>query len=36
MLNSLVMFIMGLVFVVFIGYLAWDSYYEFKKHMRNH
>ncbi len=32
MLNSIIMLFIGLVFVFFMGYLAWDSYKEFKKH----
>ncbi len=32
MLNSIIMFFIGLIFVFFVGYLAWDSYLEFKKH----
>ncbi len=32
MLNSVIMFFIGLVFVIFLGYLALDSYSEFKKH----
>ena len=34
MLNSVVMFLMGLFFVLFVGYLAWDSYSEFKNHLK--
>lgn len=32
MLNSIFMFIIGLIFVSFMGYLAWDSYKDFTKH----
>lgn len=31
MLNSVIMFLMGLIFIFFVGFLAWDSYSEFKK-----
>ena len=32
MFNEIIMFLISLVFVGVIGYLAWDSYKEFKEH----
>lgn len=32
MFNEIIMFLVSLVFVAVIGYLAWDSYKEFKEH----
>ena len=31
MLNSLFMLIIGLIFLAYMGYLAWDSYKDFHK-----
>lgn len=32
MLNSVIMLFIGLIFVFFMGYLAWDSYKDFNNH----
>ncbi len=32
MFNEIVMFLASLVLISVIGYLAWDSYKEFKEH----
>ena len=32
MFNQIIMFLGALVFMTVIGYLAWDSYKEFKEH----
>ncbi len=32
MLNEIIMLLASLVFVSVIGYLAWDSYKDFKEH----
>ncbi len=32
MINTVIMFLIATVFVALIGYFAWDSYQDFKKH----
>ena len=32
MFNEIIMFLASLVLISVIGYLAWDSYKEFKEH----